>query len=149
KSLYASANEGWQNTATLAAGTPEVQGLLMYTYFTGHETENFGTNDVIGPPRTSPNPQSIDENNWLAKLAFTPNPNNTLKFTFERYSHDADVDVLSLNASTPTTSSLYGQDATTRYRGTIAYDWVNPGGTWFHGFSASVYQQKSTTDSAS
>ena len=149
KSFYASANEGWQNTATLAAGNKEVQGLLVYTYYTGHETENFGTNESTGPARTAPNPQNIDESNWLAKLAFTPDPNQTLKFTYERYSHNGNTDILSLNASTPTTSALFGQDDNTRDRGTIAYEWHNPAGGWFAGFSASVYQQTSTTNSDS
>lgn len=149
KSAYADANDGWQNTATLAAGTKDVQGLLVYTYYTGHATKNFGTNDAVGPARTSPNPQSIDESNWLAKLAFTPDPNNTLKFTYERYTRHADIDILSLNASTPTTSALYGQDKNTRDRGTIAYEWRNPAGRWFAGFTANVYQQTATTDSDS
>jgi hemoglobin/transferrin/lactoferrin receptor protein len=149
KSLYTSVNEGWQNTATFAAGTKEVQGLLMYTYYTGHETENFGSNESVGPQRTAPNPLHAKESNWLAKLAFTPNANNALKFTFERYTHDADIDILSLNASTPTTSALYGQDSITRNRGTIGYEWVKPGGTWLHGLSASVYQQYAKTDSDS
>lgn len=149
KTLYTSSNEGWQTTATAAGGNKELQGMVMYTYYTGHETENFGTNDVVGPARTAPNPQSTKENNWLAKLAFTPNENNTLKFTFEQYKHDADTDILSLNASTPKTTALYGQDSIDRLRGQINYDYVNPGGTWFRAFSASVYQQTSKTDSNS
>jgi len=149
KTLYTSSNDGWQTTATAAGGNKELQGLVMYTYYTGHETENFGTNTATGPARTAPNPQSITENNWLAKLAFTPNANNTLKFTFEQYKHDSDIDILSLNASTPKTTALFGQDAVDRLRGSVNYDYVNPGGTWFHGFSASLYQQTSTTDSDS
>ena len=149
KSAYASVNEGWQNTATLSAGTKEVRGLLVYTYYTGHATENFGTNDAVGPSRTAPNPQNIDESNWLAKLAFTPDANNTLKFTYERYTHHADIDILSLNASTPTTSALYGQDKNTRDRGTIGYEWRNPAGGSFSGFSATFYQQHATTNSDS
>jgi hemoglobin/transferrin/lactoferrin receptor protein len=149
KTLYTSASEGWQTTAIAAAGTKEVQGLVMYTYYTGHETENFGTNEVVGPARTAPNPLDAKENNWLVKLVFTPNVNSTLKFTFEQYKDDSDVDILSLNGSTPKTSALYGQDSIRRLRGSVNYDYVNPGGTWFHGFSASVYQQTSTTDSDS
>lgn len=149
KTLYASANDSWQTTATAAGGSKEVQGMVMYTYTTGHETDNFGTNDVIGPARTSPNPLDSKQNNWLGKLVFTPNANNTLKFTFEQYRDNNDVDVLSLNASTPKTSALYGQDMMKRTRGSVNYDYLNPGGSWLHAFSAQLYQQRSETDSAS
>jgi len=149
KTLYSSANESWQTTATAAGGSKEVQGMVMYTHYTGHETENFGSNDVIGPARTAPNPLDSKENNWLGKLVFTPNANNTLKFTIERYKDDTDIDILSLNASTPKTSALYGQDSIDRIRGSVNYDYVNPGGTWLHAFSASLYQQTSKTDSDS
>lgn len=149
KSGYASVNDGWQNTATAAAGTDAVQGLVVYTYYTGGETRNFGTNDSIGPARTAPNPLDVDEYNVLAKLAFTPSRNNTLKFAYEGFNHRADVTVASLNASTPTTSALTGQDRNTRDRGTIAYEWLNPEGGWFSGFTASLYQQYATTTSDS
>jgi hemoglobin/transferrin/lactoferrin receptor protein len=149
KSLYASANNGWTNTATGAAGTKDVQGLVVYSYYTGSETANFGGNDATGAARTAPNPLDVRESGVLAKLAFTPDANNTLKLTFEGYRNRSDVDIQSLNASTPKTSSLYGQDENTRYRGTAAYDWRNPAGGWFAGFSASVYQQTSRTDSDS
>jgi hemoglobin/transferrin/lactoferrin receptor protein len=149
KSAYASVNDGWQNTATLAAGTKDVQGLVVYTYYTGSQTKNFGTNDTVGPARTAPNPLSVDESNLLAKMVFTAVPNNALKFTYERYTHDADVDILSLNASTPKTSALYGQDQNTRDRGTIGYEWRNPAGGWFSGFTATLYQQTAKTNSDS
>lgn len=149
RTLYTSANEGWQTTATAAAGSREVQGMVMYTYYTGQQTENFGDNEAVGPARTAPNPMDTTEGNWLAKLVFTPDRSNTLRFTFERYKDDTDVDILSLNASTPRTSALQGQDSIRRTRGSVDYDYVNPGGSWFHGFSASLYQQKSTTDSDS
>ncbi len=149
KTLYSSANEGWQTTATVAGGSKEVQGMLTYTYFSGHETENFGTNDVIGPSRTSPNPLDTKQNNWLGKLVFTPNANNTFKLAFEQYKDNNDIDILSLNASTPKTSALYGQDEMKRTRGSVSYDYVDPAGTWLHAFSAQIYQQRSETDSAS
>lgn len=149
KSMYASANNGWTNTATGAAGTKDVQGLVVYSYYTGSETDNFGTNNSTSPARTAPNPLDVRESNVLAKIAFTPDADNTLKFTFEGYRNRSDVDVLSLNASTPKTASLYGQDENTRYRGTAAYDWRNPAGGWFAGFSTSVYQQTSATKSDS
>lgn len=149
KSLYASANDGWTNTATAAAGTRDVQGLVVYTYYTGRQTENFGGNESTGAARTAPNPLEVDEYNVLAKLALTPDADRTLRFTYEGYSHRADVDIRSLNASTPRTSALAGQDRNTRDRGTIAYEWRNPAGGWLSGFSASVYQQTSKTNSDS
>lgn len=149
KTLYASANDSWQTTATAAGGNKDVQGMVMYTYTTGHETKNFGTNDVVGPARTAPNPLDSKEYNLLGKLVFTPNANNTLKFTLEQFKNDADVDILSLNASTPKTTSLYGQDDVRRTRGSINYDYLDPSGAWLHAFSAQVYQQRSETNSAS
>ena len=90
-----------------AAGTKDMQGMLMYTYYTGQRDREFRHQRIVGPARTAPNPLDIEENNWLAKLVFTPNPDNTLKFTYERTRTDTDIDILSLNASTPRTSALY------------------------------------------
>lgn len=149
KSLYASANDGWTNTATAAIGTKEIQGLVVYTYYTCIETNNFGTNDSTSPARTAPNPLDVNEYNVLAKVAVTPNANNTFKFTYESYMHRGDVDILSLNASTPKTSALYGQDQNSRDRGQLAYEWRNPGGTWLAGFTANIYQQTAKTASDS
>ena len=149
KSGYATSDDGWANTATLAAGTREVQGLLVYTYFTGHEQENQGENGAVGPARTEPNPQDIREQNLLAKVTWAVAPNQSLRATYEWYDRDASIDVLSLNASTPRTSALTGDDANQRERYSLDYAYTNPARGWLAGFTANVYQQVARTESQS
>jgi len=149
KSSYASVDDGWANTATLAAGTRELQGLLVYTYFSGHEQKNQGDNGSTGAARTEPNPQDIRQNNLLAKLNWNLAPNQSLRATYEYYDRQANVNVLSLNESTARTSALTGDDANERQRYSLDYTYANPAGGWFAGFTANLYQQVSRTDSAS
>jgi hemoglobin/transferrin/lactoferrin receptor protein len=149
KSGYATADDGWANTATLAAGDRTIQGLLVYTYYTGHELENQGDNGSVGTARTEPNPQDIRQQNVLAKLTWALAPNQSLRGTYEWYDRDASVDVLSLNSSTPRTSSITGDDANQRQRYSLGYAFTNPSRGWFAGITASVYQQIAWTASNS
>jgi len=149
KSGYASADDGWANTATLAAGNRTLQGMLLYTYYTGSETKNMGDVGGTGVTRTEPNPQDITQQNVLAKVTWSIDPNSSLRGTYEFFKRDADVNVLSLNSSTPRTSSLTGEDENERERYSIDYTWRNPASGWFAGVTAAIYQQVSRTDSTS
>ncbi len=149
KSGYGSANDGWANTATLAAGTSTLQGMLLYTYYTGSETRNMGDVGGTGITRTEPNPQDITQQNVLAKVTWAVDANSQLRGTYEFFKRDNDVNVLSLNASTPRTSSLTGSDENERERYSVDYSWRNPARGWFAGVTAAIYQQVARTDSTS
>lgn len=149
KSAYASADTGWANTGTLAYGTQAWQAMALYTYFTGHEQQNFGTVDVIGPQRTVPNPQDIRQQNLLLKGVLQPAEGHRLRGTYEWFDRSNLVQVLSLNASTPRTSSLSGEDDNQRERFSLDYAYSNPQRGWLAGFTANLYYQRASTDSAS
>ncbi len=146
KSTYTGVNAGWTNTATLAAGTAELQGLLVLTRGTGHETDNQGDNDTVGRLRTEPNPQDFRSDSLLAKLVGRIDPTQTLKATYERFDDRVETDVLSLNPTTPKTTSLTGDDHTRRERISLDYAFVNPVRGWFAGFNANVYYQTTRTN---
>lgn len=149
KSAYASADRGWANTGTAAYGTQQWQVLALYTYFTGHEQENMGDVATIGPTRTEPNPQDIRQQNLLLKAVFQPAAGHNIRATYEWFDRNSEIDVLSLNASTPRTASISGDDENNRQRYSLDYAYTNPDRGWFAGFTANLYQQTSTTDSAS
>ena len=149
KSGYSSADDGWANTATLAAGTDRVQGMLLYTYFTGSELDNMGEVGGTGPTRTEPNPQDIRQSNLLGKITWAIDSRNSLRAVYERFTRDAEVDVLSLNASTPRTSSITGDDDSERERYSLDYAYRNSAGGWVAGVTANIYQQVSHTRSLS
>lgn len=148
KSSYASVDNGWANTLTLAAGTREVQGLLLYTYFSGSERDNQGENDSVSIARTTPNPLDQTQQNVLAKLTWALAPNQQLRAAYEWFDRDSTIDVLSLNANTPRTSQLTGDDSNQRERYSLDYTYTDPARGWYAGFTASLYQQIARTESA-
>jgi hemoglobin/transferrin/lactoferrin receptor protein len=149
KSAYASADTGWTNSATAAYGTQTWQAMALYTYFSGHEQENMGTNGTVGPLRTEPNPQDIRQQNLLLKGVFQPADGHRVRAVYEWFDRNNEIDVLSLNSVTPRTASLNGDDENKRQRYSLDYAYTNPERGWLAGFSANLYQQTSTTDSAS
>mgnify|MGYP000494038579 CR=1 FL=1 len=149
KSAYASADQGWANTGTVAYGTRQWQALALYTYFSGHQQENMGTNDVVGPARTEPNPQDIRQQNLLLKGVLQPAAGHRVRATYEWLDRNSLIDVLGLNSSTPRTARISGDDDNHRQRVSLDYAYTNPARGWLAGFSANLYQQTSTTDSTS
>lgn len=144
---YASADRSWNNSLTLAGGRGPLQGLIVYTRRDGHELETKGTNDSTGPTRTVANPQDTRADNILAKLVATPDANNTIRLTAERFSSDVDTNVLSLNSSTPRTSSLTGTDDAERWRVSLDHEYRNPHAGWLAGLKWMVFYQDGRTRS--
>lgn len=81
-SLYASEDNQFANTATLAAQSGNWSGMVAYTRRDFNELENKGTNDGTGPLRTAPNPQDGEGNAVLAKLLWN-NGTHRLRLTGE------------------------------------------------------------------
>jgi hemoglobin/transferrin/lactoferrin receptor protein len=145
KGGYASADDSWLTTATLAGGRGDLQGMLVATYRTGHETENKGTVGGTGSSRTEPNPQSYDDANFLGKLVFRLDANNRFKLTAEHFRDETSTNVLTLNPQTPTTSTLTGDDQSRRDRISLEQEHRNPGGGLFQIARWQVYLQESET----
>lgn len=149
KSALASADTGWANTGTVAYGTEAWQAMALYTYFTGHEQKNMGTNGSVGAARTEPNPQDIRQQNLLLKGVFQPAAGHRVRAVYEWFDRNTMIDVLSLNESTPRTAGITGDDDNERQRYSLDYVYTNPQRGWLAGFTAKLYRQTSTTDSAS
>lgn len=149
KSGFASADTGWANTGTVAYGSNVWQAMALYTYYTGHEQKNMGTNDTVGPARTEPNPLDIRQQNLLLKGVYQPAAGHRVRATYEWFDRNGIVDVLSLSSSTPRTASIDGEDENNRQRYSLDYAYTNPDRGWIAGFNANLYRQTSTTDSSS
>ncbi|MGY6550284.1 MAG: TonB-dependent hemoglobin/transferrin/lactoferrin family receptor [Erythrobacter sp.] len=68
--LYASEDNQFANTATLAAQSGNWSGMVAYTRRDFNELANRGTDDSTGPARTAPNPQDGSSDALLAKLVW-------------------------------------------------------------------------------
>jgi hemoglobin/transferrin/lactoferrin receptor protein len=148
KGGYATADDSWLGTGTVAAGRGDLQGMLLYTYRTGHQTENKGTVGGTGANRTEPNPQSWHDGNVLGKLVYRLNANNQFKLTGEYYKDDTATDVLTLNPQTPTTTTLNGNDEAKRERISIEQEYKNAALSMFQIARWQVYYQYSDTSQA-
>jgi hemoglobin/transferrin/lactoferrin receptor protein len=146
KGGYASADDSWLTTATLAGGRGDLQGMLVTTYRTGHETENMGTVGGTGSSRTEPNPQSHDDGNLLAKAVLRVDSRNQLKLTAEHFGNDTSTDVLTLNPMTPRTSALAGDDSARRDRLSFEHEHKDADGRWFQLARWQLYLQEGSTE---
>lgn len=145
KGGYASADNSWFGTATVAAGRGDLQGMLVYTYRDGSETDNKGSVGGTGPLRTEPNPQSYTDNNLLAKLAYRLDADNRFKLTAEHFRNQTSTDVLTLNSQTPRTTSLTGDDEAKRDRFSFEHDHHTDNGLLFDNLRWTLYYQDSDT----
>ncbi len=145
KGGYASTDSSWLTTATVAAGRGDVQGLLLYTYRSGSETDNKGSIGGTGAGRTEPNPQSYEDGNLLGKFVFKFNANNVFKVTYEHVDNQTATNVLTLNPATPRTSALTGDDTAQRDRISLAHEYRDAEGKLFQIARWQLYYQDSDT----
>lgn len=145
KGGYASVDDSWLTTATLAAGRDAVQGMLLYTYRSGSETDNQGSVGGTGANRTEPNPQSYDDGNLLGKFVFKLNANNSFKVTYEHLKNQTETNVLTLNPQTPRTSALTGDDNVKRDRVSLDHEYRDADGKMFQIARWQLYYQDSHT----
>lgn len=149
KAGYASVDDSWLTTATLAGGRGDMQGMLLYTYRSGSETDNKGSVGGTGANRTEPNPQSYDDGNLLGKVVFKPNANNTFKVTGEHFKNDTSTNVFTLNPATPRTSALTGEDQARRDRLSLEHEHRDANGMLFNIARWQLYYQDSDTSQLS
>ncbi|MDB5965166.1 MAG: TonB-dependent hemoglobin/transferrin/lactoferrin family receptor [Polaromonas sp.] len=94
-SSYSGDDKGASASATLAA---RVNEMLDVQFTLGksrnNELANMGTNQTIGPLRTSPNPQTDSGNSVLAKAVLRPTAGQKHVFTYEHVDKQSDYDLL-------------------------------------------------------
>lgn len=149
KGGYASSDNSWLTTATVAAGRGDVQGMLLYTYRSGSEMDNQGSVGGTGANRTEPNPQSYDDGNLLGKFVFKLNANNSFKVAYEHLNNQTATNVLTLNPATPRTSALTGGDTAQRDRISLAHEYRDADGKLFQIARWQLYYQESDTSQLS
>lgn len=149
KGGYASVDDSWLTTATLAGGRDAVQGMLLYTYRSGSETDNQGNVGGTGANRIEPNPQSYRDGNWLGKFVFKLNANNRFRLTAEHLDNQTATNVLTLNPATPRTSALTGDDTAQRDRISLAHEYRDADGKMFQIARWQLYYQESGTSQLS
>ena len=117
--VEASVTEADHSAATTAAGAARAGSLEMLaagSYGKGHERANEGGNAVTGISRTTPNPQDTRSTSGLAKAVYATPAGVRTRFTWDRYDHRADTDVLSLNPQSAKTVHLGASDDAIRDR---------------------------------
>jgi hemoglobin/transferrin/lactoferrin receptor protein len=146
KTAFDTSDEEWKNGFTVAAGPGRVQGLLQYVRRDGHEQENQGDNNTRTRLRTTPNPQDTEGNNWLGKLVFAANADNSFKFTVDVLDDTVETDVLNAigNMVTPTrtTTNLIGDDDNERQRFSLEHDYHDADARWVQNAHWLIYTQQ-------
>ncbi|WP_029416811.1 TonB-dependent hemoglobin/transferrin/lactoferrin family receptor [Brevundimonas bacteroides] len=116
---YNSADASWTEGLALAGRAGAWSALLAYTRRDAQETETGGDNDIVGPLRTTANPQDIQSNAILGKIVWDVAPGHALRLTWDHYDSEVFADVLS--GRTATVLNLTANDETTRDR--VSLDW--------------------------
>ncbi|MFA5494088.1 MAG: TonB-dependent hemoglobin/transferrin/lactoferrin family receptor [Porticoccaceae bacterium] len=124
KTGYASGNEEFMATATLANRTGALETMLLYTARQGHETESYYSGsrpNIPGTAREIPDPLDYDNDNLLFKLHYHLDDNHRLGLVAERYESQSELDNQTrLNASYLTRTS---DDRVERERYGVNYLW--------------------------
>ncbi|EFP96518.1 TonB-dependent hemoglobin/transferrin/lactoferrin family receptor [Vibrio caribbeanicus] len=135
KTSYASVDDEFKNTATVAARKGNFEGILIGTYASGHETKTHDSgSSVEGPDRGEANPADNDLQNIFAKGIYQVNEANKIGFTLEYYTKDYDEKELNYNGYSipsmrPGQSSYdyqdsYNNDKNSRLRVGLSHDWL-------------------------
>lgn len=147
KGSYSGADDGLAGTLSLAGGGRSVSGLLLYTRRTGHATGNAGSLAGNGPSRELPDPQSISNDNLIAKLVFSPSGEHELTVSGDIYANSARTRILSDYGTTvfgTTLNARDADDARDRSRWSLEYRF-NGGLPFADRVQISAYRQRSKT----
>ena len=110
------ANDALAETATLAARSGDLEGLLVATRRDGHDY------DVAGEP--SPNPQDFETDSFLGKLVWHATATDQLKLTGEYADRSVDTDVFTDRS--PSILRSLAHDTLERGRVSLDYDRTAP-----------------------
>ena len=131
KAGYASADDSYKTTFTLANRSGDWESLLMYTKRTGHETQTHSSGaDITGRDRGQANPFDIEQDNLLAKLFYQVNDAHRIGVTAEVFNRDSEGSVLSEDGhSINMGSTIYyydnntNDDSSDRMRFSVEHSW--------------------------
>ena len=132
KAGYASADDSFKSTVTLAGKGEKAEALLMYTYRDGHEMKTHGSgSDIEGRDRGQADPFDVRSDNVLAKFYYQANDNHRFGLTGEIYQANSDGDILSNNGHEipmgPGMSFIYddnfAKDEDHRERISLSHEW--------------------------
>lgn len=147
---YAGVDNGRDVGTTTVLRQGAWSALLNTTYRSGHEGENQGSVDSQDATRTLPNPQDYSDDALLAKLVYTPRPDDAFRLTFDGRIARTDTEVLSarrtqsLGPSQIRTDDLRAEDRADRRRLSLDYQLGNPLGL-IDQASVQLYAQDSAT----
>lgn len=147
KGGYSGADESAVGTLTLAAGNERVSGMVLYTQRDQHETENSGSVAGTGLSRERPDPQSVDTDNLVGKLSFTPSDSHTFTLGVDHFESNTDTQILSdygVVSRGTTIDRRDAQDERTRTRLSLAYGYSGDLG-FADQIQTTLYSQRSET----
>lgn len=144
---YSSADASTVGTFSLAGGNDRVSGLLLYTLREGDETDAAGGTGGFGPTREDADPQSVDSDNIVAKVAFNLGNDHEITLALDSYENQTDTRVYSDYGIVSRGTLINTRDADDerdRMRYSIQYQYT--GSNFFTDrLSATLYSQESET----
>lgn len=123
RSVYTSKNNEKMQTIGIATSQQDVEGMLLYVYRNGHETNNYKhENDIFGSARGTPDPQEKTRHSLLSKINLLGIQNHKIGATFEYSEGKTYTDEKSWYLF----SSYYrtGDDLSKRIRYTLSDTWT-------------------------
>jgi hemoglobin/transferrin/lactoferrin receptor protein len=128
---YASAERSWNTVLALAGQQGPWEGLILGSFYRGHEQKNQGSNDVVGASRTTPNPMDWNSGYVLGKAFLAVTPGQRLGVTLESLRRRQDTRVLSGLSTPPYSASsvidLSARDTIDRDRVSLSHEWSGDG----------------------
>lgn len=133
KTSYASVDDEFKNTATVATRKGNFEGILIGTYASGHETKTHDSgSSVEGPDRGEANPADNKLQNIFAKGIYQVNDANKVGLILERYAKDYDEQELNYNGYSISGgpgrpdynyTDSYNRDENSRVRIGLSHEW--------------------------
>lgn len=130
KATYDGEDNSFGGTVAAAKKVGATSVLLQGGYKRGHERDNQGTVDSIGPTRSKANPLDYYQRSLLAKVRHEIDGGHRIGLTAEHFSKDSTADLKSWRGSASGSSRGYttrfGADDVRRDRVSLDYDYEAP-----------------------
>lgn len=127
KTGYNSVNESYKATIEGAKIGESWDGLFIYTYREGKETQGHSSGaDTTGHDRGQPDPLTFRSHNFLAKSNFYLNDSNKIGLIGEYFHKDSNVDLLSKEGTVSygsVLSNVKGHDVDSKWRLALNHEW--------------------------
>jgi hemoglobin/transferrin/lactoferrin receptor protein len=134
---YSSADNEFAETAIIAGSTGDLSALVSYSRRDFKALENQGKLDILGPNRTTPNPQDGHSNAATARIVWDPAGGHKVRVTGEYQDNALTTDLLSGRSAT--IDNLVARDTGKRWR--VAGDWLWEGDGTLEFARVSAYWQ--------